>query len=320
MRSALLRIRPRTFPVCASPSVSARRFLSTTSPRRAEEPSTSASPATPPPLTKEEKGKAKEVPEAKNDDLPLLQRPLGVNKKPETKTSRWETTRDKYLHKDQLLQERHHLAKEATRGYWSDLSRTKNHGGKTWIAPKVMIREDKALFFPDISGTPLAGTGEKVHTTDLLAGKVSIVSLLTTRVSEVQSAQFVEPTLAAHSSNPMFQHVQINLQDNRMKTFLISMFVSGIRKSVSPEYWPTYLVSSQHMEYLRDPLGINNKVVGYVYLVDPNLKIRWAACADPKEEEVAALQTCATVLLNRVSPPSSSEQAEKPLSPKTATV
>lgn len=32
--------------------------------------------------------------------------------------------------------------KEATKGYFTDLNATRRHGGKTWIAPNVMIRED----------------------------------------------------------------------------------------------------------------------------------------------------------------------------------
>lgn len=28
------------------------------------------------------------------------------------------------------------------RGHFADLNATRKHGGKTWIAPKVMIRED----------------------------------------------------------------------------------------------------------------------------------------------------------------------------------
>lgn len=52
--------------------------------------------------------------------------------------------------------------------------------------------------------------------------------------------------------------------------------------------------------YLREPLGIGNKHVSYVYLVDANKKIRWAACADPKSEEVAALTSCTKVLLDRL--------------------
>jgi ATPase complex subunit ATP10 len=52
-------------------------------------------------------------------------------------------------------------------------------------------------------------------------------------------------------------------------------------------------------EYLREPLGMTNSRIGYVYLVDENLKVRWAACADAKEEEEEALIRCAGVLLNR---------------------
>lgn len=52
-------------------------------------------------------------------------------------------------------------------------------------------------------------------------------------------------------------------------------------------------------EYLREPLGMTNSRIGYVYLVDQNLKVRWAACADAKEEEELALIRCAGVLLGR---------------------
>jgi ATPase complex subunit ATP10 len=44
---------------------------------------------------------------------------------------------------------------------------------------------------------------------------------------------------------------------------------------------------------------MTNSRIGYVYLVDENLKVRWAACADAKEEEEDALIRCTGVLLNR---------------------
>lgn len=44
---------------------------------------------------------------------------------------------------------------------------------------------------------------------------------------------------------------------------------------------------------------MTNSRIGYVYLVDENLKVRWAACADAKEEEEEALIRCTGVLLNR---------------------
>jgi mitochondrial ATPase complex subunit ATP10 len=43
-----------------------------------------------------------------------------------------------------------------------------------------------------------------------------------------------------------------------------------------------------------------NSRIGYVYLVDENVKIRWAACADAKEEEEEALIRCTGVLVNRL--------------------
>jgi ATPase complex subunit ATP10 len=54
------------------------------------------------------------------------------------------------------------------------------------------------------------------------------------------------------------------------------------------------------MEYTREPLGMVNNRVGYVYLVDEDLKIRWAGCADAKPEEARALESCTGVLLNRL--------------------
>ena len=50
---------------------------------------------------------------------------------------------------------------------------------------------------------------------------------------------------------------------------------------------------------MREPLGMINSRIGYVYLVDENVKIRWAGCADAKEEEEEALIRCVGVLHNR---------------------
>jgi ATPase complex subunit ATP10 len=54
------------------------------------------------------------------------------------------------------------------------------------------------------------------------------------------------------------------------------------------------------MEYVREPMGMTNSKVGYVYLVDENLKIRWGGCADAMVEETQALENCTGVLLKRL--------------------
>ena len=63
------------------------------------------------------------------------------------------------------------------------------------------------------------------------------------------------------------------------------------------------MVSSQNMEYLREPLGMDNKHIGYVYLLDPNLRVRWAGCGFARGEETEALKNCVRVLLDRSDQP-----------------
>lgn len=46
-------------------------------------------------------------------------------------------------------------------------------------------------------------------------------------------------------------------------------------------------------------MGIENRIVGYVYLVDKNCKIRWAGVGDPDEEEIESLRAATAVLLKR---------------------
>jgi ATPase complex subunit ATP10 len=51
---------------------------------------------------------------------------------------------------------------------------------------------------------------------------------------------------------------------------------------------------------INHPLGLENKILGYVYLVDPNLKIRWAGNAMATEEEAGNLRRATAVLMKRI--------------------
>ncbi|KAI6029572.1 hypothetical protein PISMIDRAFT_9279 [Pisolithus microcarpus 441] len=231
--------------------------------------------------------------------LPLLQRPLGVTERPQAHIKSWEDTRKELVDEEMRLRQREHLLKEASKGYFTDLNATRRHGGKSWIAPSVMIREDKALYFPNVTGSRL-DTREQAHTTDMCQGRVSVIAMLSTRMSEIHVKGFVAPTNARFLSNPRYQYIQINLQENLLKSWLVSLFLASIARSIPRELHPTYLVSSQNMEYVREALGMTNKHVGYVYLVDENLKVRWAGCADAKVEETRALEQCTGVLISRL--------------------
>lgn len=67
---------------------------------------------------------------------------------------------------------------------------------------------------------------------------------------QFQTANFTKPTHGEFSSHPSYQYIQINLQENLLKSLLVSLFTAGIRRSIPNELWDTYLVSSQNMEYV----------------------------------------------------------------------
>jgi len=205
------------------------------------------------------------------------------------------------------MAQRRHLIKEAGKGYFHDMNMTRKNGGKTWIAPNVLIKEDKALYLPNISGKSLDNNLKK-DTTTMCFGCITLLSVLGTQISQVHAKGFVEATHARFFNHPLYQYVQINLQENLLKSFLVKLFSNSLRATVPPELHATYLVSSQNLEYVRDPLGMTNSKVGYVYLIDENLKIRWGGCADATLKEAQSLESCTGVLLKRLE----ETQNEKP--------
>jgi hypothetical protein len=95
--------------------------------------------------------------------LPPLSRPLGVRERPTTLVKSTTSRLKELMDVDARMAQRRHLfvtvvplfgctltaivarVKEASVGYFHDLQMTRKHGGKTWIAPEVLIREDVSL-------------------------------------------------------------------------------------------------------------------------------------------------------------------------------
>lgn len=246
--------------------------------------------------------------------LEFLSRPLGVSEVPSALPKSWAAAREELLDRGKHMEKRRHLVKQVTRGYFHDFHKLKHHGGKMWIAPRVLIREDKALYFPDVTGVTLENRST-VHTTTACAGRITLLSVLSTKISELHAQSFVDLALKTHKNKKSFQYMQINLQENLLKSFLVSLFLSSLRNTVPPEFHSTYLLSSQNMEYLRVPLGMENKHIGYTYLIDENLKVRWAGCGFARPEESEALENCTRILLERHD--SSSKTTENPDSQTT---
>ena len=62
---------------------------------------------------------------------------------------------------------------------------------------------------------------------------------------------------------------------------------------------PYLEASGRGSSQVYQPMGIENKIVGYVYLVDAECRIRWAGCGTATNEEVESLRAATRVLLDR---------------------
>lgn len=177
---------------------------------------------------------------------------------------------------------------------------------------------------------------QAVHTTDLIKDKISLVTFEGTRMAEVRHCLSSTLIWTADPARPATRHVvrgraghqgqeprripsragkrplcrsltvmlthgvaQINIQENPMKSWLVSMFVASMRRSVPPHQHPTFVLSHQSLEYLRDPMGMTNKLIGYVFLVDQHFKVRWAGCGFATAQEAGSLANCTRLLLKR---------------------
>lgn len=230
--------------------------------------------------------------------LPYLSFALGVATAPSSSSATWAETRDRLVSTEHRMATRKAIIQQATRGYFHDFHAIKSHGGKTWRAPNTLIKSSRSLYFPKFTGSRLSDKA-KCNTVDILRNKISVIALLGSKISEEHTKSFYQPTLDTFATHPNFQLVQINLQQNPLKSYLVSLFISSLRNHIDARFHSTYLLSSDNIELIKDALGYHNKHVGYTYLVDESGRIRWAGGAFAEHAECTALKACTGVLLDR---------------------
>ncbi|OAV90241.1 hypothetical protein PTTG_12204 [Puccinia triticina 1-1 BBBD Race 1] len=229
---------------------------------------------------------------------PYLPRPLGVEDPPSTRPPTEEEKLAKLVDEQARLQERKHLISEVSRGYYHDWNQLRHNGNKLWTAPPSLIQDQRALYFPNISGIALSNKETK-HTTDIFTDKVSILAVESTRMSEEHTRSFYGEPLRMMAEERNLQLVRLNVQENPLKSWLVSLFINNLRKTIPTKQHSGYILTNQSFEYVREPLGMVNKLLGYVYLVDWNKKVRWAGCGFSNADEVSALFSGTRALLKR---------------------
>lgn len=164
------------------------------------------------------------------------------------------------------------------------------HSGKTFLSPPRLIRRESALYFPNLRGYTLANPQEIGDTTRALLGKVSIVSLFSGKWAADQTRTFLENREFDRQrgliAGGKAQRVDINVEEDWMKAWIVRMSLRGLKRLRPEEEWGRYFVVRRGFSAeVRESLGIANGKVGYVYLVDEDCKIRWAACGEAAEGE-----------------------------------
>ncbi|KAK0542323.1 Mitochondrial ATPase complex subunit atp10 [Tilletia horrida] len=133
-----------------------------------------------------------------------------------------------------IYAERKAIVAEATKGYFHDFHALRAHGGKTWRAPSSLIRAERARWWPDWTGRRLSD-GSSLSTAQIMRGRTSVVSVLSSQASEEHVRSFVRPTVATFATHPGFQHVRINVQLSALRAFLLRIVFNSLRASVGAE-------------------------------------------------------------------------------------
>lgn len=171
-----------------------------------------------------------------------------------------------------------------SRPYFRDWNNLQFHEGKSFIAPPRLFKAELSLFFPNLYGQTLLKTDKEPRdTTPLLTGKASVISIFSSQWAERQAASFVskEANPALHDvvsrSGDLAQFVNINVEPNSGKAWLIRMFMGSLRKQFAEKDWDKYfLVRRGITDNIRESIGLLNSKVGYTYVVDHHCRIRWA--------------------------------------------
>jgi ATPase complex subunit ATP10 len=190
------------------------------------------------------------------------------------------------------LAKREDLVEKWGTNYFRDFKNIRKYrSGKTFMANPRIFKKDAALYFPNFHGDTLEGKGR--DTTDVLQGRVSVVNVYSSQwgLSQVETFTGKNVNAGLHGILAQYpgvaQMVDVNIEENSMKAWIIALFQWRLKTSKSKEEWGRYFVVRRGVsEKIRETIGLLNGRVGYVYLVDQDCKIRWAGSGDAEGSEM----------------------------------
>jgi mitochondrial ATPase complex subunit ATP10 len=269
------------------------------------------------PIPKGERGeKFVPSPLARPLGLPYPPRP-GQNTPIDRRT--WSQKKEDFANYDKAMERRRILARSYLRPYFQEWKRVDHFKGKSFVSNERLFRHDKALYFPNMWGQTLSKSGDGPDggrdTTNVLQGKISVVGIQSGQWAEEQVDTFVSkkenPQLQEiiESSGGLVQRADINIQGDWGRAMLVKLFKGRIRNMIPDDRWERYFLVRLARDTklgltdeIRDAMGFLNSQVGYVYLLDPQCRIRWAGSGHAWKGEVESLNAGVRRLLTEARP------------------
>ncbi len=218
-------------------------------------------------------------------------RPLGVHRIPRPGDNSGIDGRSREQKKADLVDYDKHLARrqelmqDFSESYWKDFHELRRNKGKLWHAPTRLFRQEAALYMPNFHGRTLLPDGKTEDTTTRIRGHAAtIVSLFSARFSQEHCESYTK------AMGLDARQVNVHMEENPLKAMLTRLFLGSIRRATLPQLHDSYfLITNRFDRQFKEAIGLMNSYTGFVYLVDGECKIRWAACGPADAPEISSL-------------------------------
>jgi ATPase complex subunit ATP10 len=206
--------------------------------------------------------------------------------------------------KEKRAERRKKLHEDLQRGYFDDFKDFRDNQGKAFFAADRLTPPSQSAAFPPLQAALPDGT---TTTFPPAADRNSAPAVSLVCVAFRAGAQGMLEAWAAPFSRRFGARpgtgaalVELSLVESRVMAlwpFRGVLLRSGERSQASYAMPATYLYHFGDGEALQAALRMNNRLTGYVYLLDGQGRVRWRGSGKPEERELTAMDKCAEELV-----------------------
>eukprot|EP00834_Sanchytrium_tribonematis_P002377 NODE_72_length_24857_cov_0.454399.p13 type:complete len:214 gc:universal NODE_72_length_24857_cov_0.454399:1654-2295(+) len=184
--------------------------------------------------------------------------------------------------------ERDRIKREFREGYWHDFKVLNATNGKLF-EPKPNLH--LSIKCPDLS--VYDANTKHVQLLDVLKEKPTFLGVVFNEFANLQLKEyksFYDSQLS--QMNPQLQFVQLNVEENWLKSVILNMLKYSLKSKIPQKDHSTYLTSTFHKIYdFKEHLGIINKYVPWMYLINKQGIVRWQIHGKSSETELHLLKS-----------------------------